>query len=110
MKLNAFGDRKADVDKDLGRHHALDAYTIVGMITEPEYERAKVFGAADRGEQHVRRTREIVATDFSSPTSEGVLRMREHALFRPEFRLNDFIAVLREVFGVVGGWASSTTA
>jgi hypothetical protein len=110
MKLNAFSDRKGDADKDLGRHHALEAYTIVGMMTEPEYERAKAFGAADRDEEHVRRTREIVATDFWSPTAEGVLRSREHALFRPDFRLDDFIAVLREVFGAAGGRAGSTRA
>ena len=39
MKLHAFGDRKEDANKDLGRHHALDAYTIVGMMTEGEYQR-----------------------------------------------------------------------
>jgi hypothetical protein len=41
MKLTAYADRKADANKDLGRHHALDAYTIVGMMTEPEYDRAR---------------------------------------------------------------------
>jgi len=46
MKLTAFADRKEDENKDLGRHHALDAYTIVGMMTESEYERARAF--ADR--------------------------------------------------------------
>src|SRR5207302_1178076 len=46
MKLHAFDDRKDDADKDLGRHHALDLYTIVGMMTEQEYERAKELKAA----------------------------------------------------------------
>jgi hypothetical protein len=41
MKLHAFDDRKEEVDKDLGRHHALDLYTIVGMMTEKEYERPR---------------------------------------------------------------------
>ena len=27
MKLHAFGDRKNDANKNVGRHHALDAYT-----------------------------------------------------------------------------------
>ena len=36
VKLSAFADRKADENKDLGRHHALDAYTIAGMMTERE--------------------------------------------------------------------------
>jgi hypothetical protein len=99
MKLHAFSDRKGDADKDLGRHHALDVYTVVGMMTEREYGRARAFGAADAGDEHVRRAREIVAADFSSTTSEGLLRMREHALFRPEFRTGEFMSVLREVFG-----------
>jgi hypothetical protein len=45
MKLSAFAERKVDANKDLGRHHALDAYTIVGMMTEPEYNRAMTLAA-----------------------------------------------------------------
>lgn len=99
MKLHAFSDRKADTDKDLGRHHALDAYTIVGMMTEPEYERAKAFGAADRDDEHVTRARSIVGEDFSNGTAPGVLRLREHPLFRADFRVGEFTSVLREIFG-----------
>jgi hypothetical protein len=99
MKLHAFSDRKADANKDLGRHHALDVYTIVGMMTEPEYERAKAFGAADREDEHVARARDIVASDFSGVTAEGMLRMREHTLFRPDFRLDEFMSALREILG-----------
>lgn len=99
MKLHAFSDRKADADKGLGRHHALDAYTIVGMMTEPEYDRARAFGVADRDDEHVKRARSIVNEDFSDETSLGVLRLREHPLFRADFRLGEFLAVLREIFG-----------
>jgi hypothetical protein len=99
MKLHAFSDRKGDENKNLGRHHALDVYTIVGMMTGGEYARAKAFGAADRDEEHVVRVRSIVSEDFSSETSLGVLRLREHPLFRDEFRIKDFIALLREFFG-----------
>ena len=31
-------------------------------------------------------------------TSIGVIRLREHPLFRPEFPVPDFLAVLREIF------------
>jgi hypothetical protein len=99
MKLHAFGDRKGDENKNLGRHHALDVYNIVGMMTEGEYARAKAFGAADRGEPHVARARAIVPEDFSSPTATGVLRLREHPLARPDFRIEEFVGVLGEVFG-----------
>jgi hypothetical protein len=99
MKLHTFSDRKADTNKDLGRHHALDLYTIVGMMTESEYERARAFAAADGEDKHVRRARAIVREDFSSASAPGVLRLREHPLYRADFRLEDFVAVAREIFG-----------
>ncbi len=99
MKLHAFSDRKDDANKDLGRHHALDVYTIVGMMTEREYERARAFGVGEREKEQVVRGREIVATDFSDVNAQGLLRMREHALARPDFRLGEFLSVLREIFG-----------
>lgn len=34
MKLHAFADRSEDVNKDLGRHHALDVYRIVAMLAD----------------------------------------------------------------------------
>lgn len=102
MKLHAFNDRKADANKDLGRHHAFDVYTIVGMMMQIEYDRAKVFGALDRDDEHVHRARDIVALDFSSATALGILRIREHTLFRSNFRLGEFMAVLREIFSDEG--------
>ena len=99
MKLHAYSDRKDDANKDLGRHHALDAYTIVGMMTEVEYERAKRCGAADEGSEHLRRARVIVSGDFSSRSSPGILKLREHPLYRESFRLDDFMAVVREILG-----------
>jgi hypothetical protein len=98
MKLHAFADRKADANKDLGRHHALDAYTIVGMMTESEYVRAKQIGSEQSGDANVKRAWDIVREDFSQETSTGILRMREHRLFKPDFQLSQFRQVLREVF------------
>jgi hypothetical protein len=98
MKLSAFADRKADENKDLGRHHALDAYTIVGMMTEVEYDRARVLASQSRWDLHFTRVCEIVAAEFAGPTALGMLRLREHHLFREEFRLNEFAATLAEIF------------
>jgi hypothetical protein len=124
MKLHAFDDRKDDADKDLGRHHALDLYTIIGMMTEEEYERAKELGAAHAADERVRRACAIVRDHFpgraigpplpgapwtdgsierghySGATAVGILRIREHTLFREEFRLEEFTSVLGEIFGV----------
>src|SRR5262249_18965516 len=98
MKLHAFDDRKDEEAKDAGRHHALDLYTIVGMMTEPEYERAKELGSMHADNLHVRRARQIVQNHFSGADDLGMLRVREHKLFRPDFRLGEFGAVLREIF------------
>jgi hypothetical protein len=98
MKLHAFEDRKDDTDKGLGSHHALDLYTIVGMMTEEEYERAKQLGAAHARNKHIERARAIVRNHFASRTAVGVLRLREHSLFRTDFLLDDFMSVLGEIF------------
>lgn len=98
MKLSAFADRKADARKDLGRHHALDAYAIIGMMTEAEYERTRELADRCKNDQHYRQVCAVVAEDFASPTSLGMLRMQEHPLFRGDFRVGEFITVLGEVF------------
>lgn len=98
MKLSAFADRKADADKDLGRHHALDAYAVVGMMTEAEYDRARELAGRGRADPHYRRVCGVVAADFAAASSLGVLRLREHRLFRDDFRVGEFVQVLGEVF------------
>ena len=98
MKLFAFRDRKVDEDKNLGRHHALDLYTIVAMHVESEYQESLRLGNLYVGDGHVETAREIIRSDFAEPTSIGVIRLREHPLFRPEFPVPDFLAVLGEIF------------
>jgi hypothetical protein len=98
MKLSAFADRKADENKDLGRHHALDAYTIVGMMTEVEYDRARALADRSRSDPHFARVCDIVSSEFATSASLGILRLREHQLFRAEFRLDEFAATLGEIF------------
>jgi hypothetical protein len=98
MKLSAFADRKEDKNEDLGRHHALDADTIVGMMTEAEYHRARSLAGRSRIDPHFTRVCDIAATEFAGSTAPGMLRLREHRLFRQGFRLDDFAAVLAETF------------
>lgn len=99
MKLSAFSDRKDDPVRDLGRHHALDLYTLVGLLTEAEYERVKQLAVLHRASLYVARARRILADDFSENTAIGMLRLREHPLYRPEFRLSEMSTELREIFG-----------
>jgi hypothetical protein len=98
MKLFAFHDRKDDENKDLGRHHALDLYSIVAMQVESEYQESKRLGNLYGNDRHIQVAREIISSDFSQPTSIGIIRMREHPLFRPDFPISDFMAVLKEIF------------
>ncbi len=98
MKLHAFDDQKDRANKDLGRHHALDLYGIVGMMTEEEYDRAKELGSAEAADERVRRGRAIVRDHFGSRTALGTLRLREHPLFRDVFQVDEFLDVLAEIF------------
>lgn len=98
MKLHAFEDRKDDAEIDLGRHHALDLYTITGMMTEREYERSRELGAFQTDNRYFQRARAIVRNYFGGTTAVGVLRIQEHKLFRKEFLLDEFMSVLGEIF------------
>ena len=98
MKLFAFRDRKDDQDKGLGRHHALDLYTIIAMQVESEYQESLRLGTLYGKHDHVEAARQIIRSDFAEPTSIGVIRLREHPLFRPEFPVPEFLAVLSEIF------------
>lgn len=100
MKLFAFRDRKDDPDprKDKGRHHGLDLYAVVAMMTEPEYDFAKVLRSRYADNDKVREAGEIVRQDFAGPESIGVLRLREHHLYDPAMDLDTFLSVLREIF------------
>jgi hypothetical protein len=100
MKLFAFRDRKDDPDpkKDKGRHHALDLYAIVAMMTEPEYDFARRARTRYADNEKVREAREIVGRDFAGPENIGVLRLREHVLYNAAMDLDTFLSVLREIF------------
>jgi hypothetical protein len=100
MKLCAFDDRKNDQRRDVGRHHVLDLYTIVGLMTEAEYDRARELGRKLALDGSVRRAGAIVRDHFATLNSIGLLRLREHALYTSDFAIDDFIAVLNEILPV----------
>jgi len=100
MKLTAYRDRKNDVDKDLGRHHALDIYRIVAMLTEPELAEVHAFLKAKRGDEQVESCRDVVLRDFLSKEPDGVRAMRKHPLWREPDQVAPFFDVLRDLFAV----------
>ncbi|HEY7119429.1 MAG TPA: hypothetical protein VH475_22750 [Tepidisphaeraceae bacterium] len=98
MKLHAFADRQADANCDLGRHHALDVYRIIAMLTAGEYEVIRENVQRHSGSAVVQRARQIIVEYFSSATTLGVLRVREHALFTPSMDVAAMLSTLAELF------------
>jgi hypothetical protein len=99
MKLFAFRDRINDPEKDYGRYHALDLYTILATTTENEWNQAlevrDKMMHSPQGEESAR----IVSEFFSEPNRMGIIRLRESPYYRPELMLNEFISAWAELFG-----------
>lgn len=98
MKLHAFHDRQRDANGKLGQHHALDLYRVVAMMTEAEDAVVRSMLNRHRAAEPVMKARRIVAASFGDKESLGVLRLREHELFRQDMDLDRFLSVLREFF------------
>ena len=97
MKLTAYRDRRYDRDKDLGRHHALDVFRIVAMLTEAERDQVHVNLSAFAGDVQVCSCVDLVRSAFASPTAPGVLAMREHPLWQNDQQLTAFLETLLEI-------------
>jgi hypothetical protein len=91
MKLLAFRDRMDDDDKDLGRHHALDILRIVAMMTKDEYEDTAARFQRHADQPFVQDAADMVRRHFADEDSIGVIRIREHPLFRREIDLPAFL-------------------
>lgn len=100
MKLHAASDRFDDEYKQLGRHHALDVYRVLAMLTEIEEQLVRRLRAEYQADPAVKRAAEIVATHFIDATSLGVIRMREHELVHNEMKIGVAVELLRDLFSV----------
>jgi hypothetical protein len=103
MKLHAFRDRMNDEDEDddsrqLGRHHALDVYRLVAMLTETEetFVRERRRRHAELGP--VKTAIEIVTRHLADESSIGTLRLREHRLAGDHLDVPRFLEELRVLF------------
>jgi hypothetical protein len=100
MKITAFGDQLDKNDKKFGRHHALDVYRIVAMLSENQFDETKKQfenHAELTPVLHVRRLRKDF---FSSDEALGILRIKEHELFDSNLDIDSFIGSLQELVGV----------
>lgn len=99
MKLHACRDRLDDEDKQLGRHHALDVYRLLAMLSELEDELIRRLRREHEGDHAVKEAARIAEELFGAMTSRGTLRLREHALATEEMQVDRALALLRDLLG-----------
>jgi hypothetical protein len=103
MKLHAFADRLNDQrlnvrNVDRARHHSLDVYRIVAMLTEAEFNRVRELAKKHSSSRPLVRVREIIRDHFSSLSAMGLIRLREHTLFTERMDVNALVRSLRDLF------------
>ena len=98
MKLFAFRDRLDDADKEFGRYHAMDLYTIVATTMETEWNQALEFRNRQRGDSYIVGAGRLVDEHFSALDRMGMIRLRESRYYRPGLQLDEFMSALQELF------------
>jgi len=97
MKLFAFRDRLGDADKEFGRYHALDLYTILATTTEEEWGYGLELRDQYGDEPYVMEAGRLVSKYFSALDRLGMIRLRESSYYRPELQLDEFMLALQEL-------------
>jgi hypothetical protein len=103
MKIFAFRDRLGDPDKEFGRYHALDLYSILATTTENEWRYALEMRARFGNEPYVLEAGRLVLQHFSKLENLGIIRVRESRYYRPALQLDEFMSALKELFCAVAG-------
>ena len=98
MKLFAFRDRVHDANKEFGRYHALDMYTILATTMESEWDFALELSRRYRGDPYMIEAGQLISDHFSALDRLGMIRLRESPYYRPELRLGEFMSALKELF------------
>ncbi len=98
MKLFAFRDRLEDTDKEFGRYHALDLYTIIATTGEEEWRYALELRGQQGNQPYVLEAGRMVSEHFSTLDRPGMIRLRESPYYRPELQLDEFTSALLELF------------
>lgn len=98
MKLFALRDQVDVEHKGHGSHHAIDLYSILGMMHEVDWEQSKQMAATNAGTPIVREASRIVEKMFDSITSHGLLVLRSNPYCTDDLQLNEFIELINELF------------
>ncbi len=97
MKVTALGDQRDNADKDQGRHHALDVYRIVAMLSVNHFEQTKQQFHNYSDSKYVTRVKQLSRECFGEPGATGILRMKEHAFWDNNMMVDSFIDILHEL-------------
>jgi hypothetical protein len=100
MKLFAFRDRLDDPNKEFGRYHALDLYTILATTTEEEWEYALQLRDHYKNDPFAKEAGNLVSEYFSTLDRLGMVRLRESPYYRPELQNEEFMSALQEMFPI----------
>jgi len=100
MKLFAFRDRLDDPNKEFGRYHALDLYTILATTTEEEWEYALQLRDHYKNDPLAKEAGNLVSEYFSTLDRLGMVRLRESPYYRPELQNEEFMSALQEMFPI----------
>lgn len=98
MKLFAFRDRLEDSNKEFGRYHALDLYSILATTSEEEWRYGLEMSYRYRAQPYVIEAGRLVSEYFTHLDQLGVVRLQESPYYRPELQLDAFISALKELF------------
>ncbi len=98
MKLFALRDQANAEDKGFGRKHALDLYTLVAILTEPEYAQTQALRERYRNTGEGKEAAQIVAVLFANESAPGMRRLREHEALPAVADVGEFRDLLREFF------------
>ena len=101
MKLFAFKDRVQDADKEYGRYHALDLYTIMATTTEEEWGQAQEIRDRFKEDPYVLEAGRLVSEYFSTLENLGMLRLRESPYYRSRLQLDEFMSAFKELFPLI---------
>jgi len=91
-------DLLSDVNKEFGRYHALDLYSILATTIEMEWNDALGFRDQQGDDPHIMEAGRLVSKHFSALDRLGMLRLRESHYYRPELQLDEFMSALKELF------------
>jgi hypothetical protein len=98
MKLFAFKDRLDDAQKEFGRYHALDLYTILATTSEEEWGYALKLREQQGDQPCAMEAGRLVSAHFSAVDQLGMIRLRESRYYRRELQLDEFMSAMKELF------------